>query len=162
MPLSPVQQQYGGIDREMIWLALYQHLKMAVGSSFTTISRRHVMPPKLMPEQQPALFVIQMKERREAMEGLPTTLTLEGFLILYVPAPMSEDTLEDEQDLTATTFNRFFKAIDDAFVPDNPTRRTFTLGGLVQHCWIEGDVEQDPGIFTTQGAAIIPVKILVP
>ena len=37
-----------------------------------------------------------------------------------------------------------------------------TLGGLVSHAWIEGEIEQFPGVLDGIAKAIIPVKILIP
>jgi hypothetical protein len=37
-----------------------------------------------------------------------------------------------------------------------------TLGGLVNYCRIEGDIETDEGLLGEQAVAIIPVSILVP
>jgi hypothetical protein len=54
------------------------------------------------------------------------------------------------------------QAIDVALEPDDIPRGPLTLGGLVTHCWIEGDTDMDTGIYTSQGAAIIPIRILVP
>ncbi len=159
MPLTRFQSQYAGVDRQPIWDALFAHLQAELGSHFVTMSQKHIMPPRLVAEQQPALFQVQMRERRGKTQGLPTTLTLTGFLILYLPAPQYGEGTDNP---TAITFNTLFKAIDDALVPDNASTGTFTLGGLVQDCWIDGDVEQDPGIFTTQAAAIVPIHILVP
>ena len=51
-----------------------------------------------------------------------------------------------------------------AFKPDKPQLNTFTLGGRVQHCWIEGESVFDPGDLDAKGRsrALIPVRILVP
>jgi hypothetical protein len=63
--------------------------------------------------------------------------------------------------------NTLLGAVDDALAPDGPKQpwnpqNVQTLGGLVEHCWTEGDTDKDPGISTNQGFAVIPVYILVP
>jgi hypothetical protein len=57
---------------------------------------------------------------------------------------------------------RLLLAVDQALEPDNFALGTFTLGGLVTHCWLEGTTIVDPGIFSNQGKAMVPIHILVP
>ena len=163
IPLQPFQQQYAGIDREAIWLALFQHLQATQSELFVTLSRKHIMPPELSFEAQPAMFLVQGKEQRTgSMTGMPNKLALHGFVIVYLPSPDTNELPGEESDLAATDLNIILQALDNALVPDNLRTGKFTLGGLVTHCWIEGEVDQDPGIFTSQAAAIIPIHILVP
>lgn len=155
---------YSGVDREPIWEALFALFKAKVGADYVTMSRHHVQPPALPQEMQPAFFLVQMRETRAPRPaGTPVKLTLNGYIILYFQAPsqMLED-IGAETVLGSTTLNAMFKGIDDALQPDNPMTGKLTLGGLVDHCWIEGDVDMDPGIYSQQGAAILPIKMLVP
>jgi hypothetical protein len=155
---------YSGVDREAIWAALFALLQSKLSASYITMGRHHVMPPALSPEQQPALFAVPVRETRGPRPpGVPVKLTLDGYLILYfqAPSPLLEK-IGSETVLGATTLNGLLKGIDDALEPDNPTTGKLTLGGLVDHCWIEGDADMDTGIFTQQGAAIVPIRILVP
>ena len=156
--------QYDGIDREAIQSALLTYFKTALaGSGYQTMSRQHVQPPQLTPDLQPGFFLVFPRETRAPKPvGLPVRLTLSGFIILYFrgPEPRAE-AIGQETQFGATIANALLKAIDDAMKPDDPSGR-FTLGGLVQHCWIEGEVNVDPCIYTAQGAAIIPIRILVP
>ena len=83
-------------------------------------------------------------------------------VVLYCQSySLAEDEVGQDTALGATTLNALFKLVDQAFAPDSPNGK-FTLGGLVEHCWIEGNTDQDPGIVSQQAAAIVPVKILVP
>jgi hypothetical protein len=156
--------QYDGVDREAIWAALFALLEAKVGASYITLGRKHIQPPALVAEQQPALFQVQVRETRGPRPpGMPVKLALSGFLILYFQAPMPLlEGIGAETTLGATTLNALLKGIDDALVPDDPTTGRLTLGGLVHHCWIEGDADMDDGMYTQQGAAIVPIKILVP
>jgi hypothetical protein len=153
---------YESVDREAVWAALFAWLEAKVGANFVTIGRRHVPPPDLTPIMQPALFMVQVKETHKPKpRGVPTQLMLHGFLILYAPAPVANQLPGAETVLAATTLNNLFKAIDDALQPDTMDGY-FSLGGMVSHCWIEGDTDMDPGIFGPQAAAILPLHILVP
>jgi hypothetical protein len=133
------------------------------GPGFVSMGRRHVAPPDLVTAAQPAMFLIQVKEQHAPRpRGVPTKLVLHGYLILYVPAPVADEDIGAETVLAATTLNQLYQAIDAALEPDNVGQGVFTIGGLVSHCWIEGDTDQDPGIFGSQAAAILPIHILVP
>lgn len=158
----PWNSNYAGVDREATWAALFAYFKTNL-TGFVTIGRKHVKPPELAIDAQPAFFLVQMRERRGGMKrGLPNPLTLYGFIILYVAAPALMEVPGQEEQLAATTLNGFFKQIDDLMKPDNPGTGKFTIGGLVEECSIEGEVDQDPGIFGSQAAAILPVRIVVP
>lgn len=156
---------YSGVDREACWAALFAQLQAGlVTAGLVTMSRQHSMPPMLTPEQQPALFLVQAREtRKKSPRGTPTQLCLHGFIILYlqVPSPLDE-VIGQETVLASTQMNVLLKAIDDAMAPDDLVTGKLTLGGLVYDCWIDADVEMDPGIFSSQGAAILPVEMLVP
>jgi hypothetical protein len=154
---------YLSIDREPIWAGLFAHFQAALSSQFMSMGRRHIAPPELAYAQQPAFFLVQMKERHEPKpRGVPTRLILQGFIILYVPAPVANENIGEETVLAATQLNAMYKAIDEALLPDDQGTGSFTIGGLVSHCWIDGDTDQDPGILSEQAAAIIPIHILVP
>ena len=130
---------------------------------FVSMGRKHKPPPDLSSAEQPAMFLIQVKETHVPKpRGVPTKLALHGFIIVYLEAPVADEPIGQETVLAATQLNNLFTAIDAAFLPDNALNGVFTLGGMFSHCWIEGDTDQDPGIFGSQAAAILPVHILIP
>lgn len=154
---------YQSIDREAIWAALFAYFQTKLSGQFTVMGRKHKMPPDLTTAEQPAFFLVQVKESHGPKpKGVPTRLTLHGFIILYALAPTIDQPVGAETALAATTLNDMYKAIDQALLPDNLGTGAFTLGGLVSHCWIEGETDQDPGILSDQAAAILPIHILVP
>lgn len=63
--------------------------------------------------------------------------------------------------LGAATNNAILGAIETALAPDDATG-CCTLGGLVQHCWLEGEVFKDPGDLDGQALLIAPIRVLVP
>lgn len=155
---------YSPVDRELIWAALFALLQAIPADLFVTTSRQHTQPPALDPEMQPACFLVQARETRTPRPaGLPVKLTLNGFIIVYfqAPAPLIDE-IGQETVVGGTQLNALLLAIDTALMPDNLATGKLTLGGLVEHCWIEGDVDMDTGIYSQQGAAIVPVKMLVP
>ncbi len=155
---------YSPVDHEPIWVALLALLRQIPNALFVVTGRQHVQPPTLLQEQQPALFVIDGRETRvRTPAGLPGKIILEGFLIVYFQAPPPlVDEVGAETVVGGTLLNALLLAIDTAMQPDNIFTGKLTLGGLVEHCWIEGVIDKDTGIYTQQGAAILPLKILVP
>lgn len=151
------------IDREKVDAALLKKLTDKLDPSlFTLIGRKHIMPPTLQPEQQPALFPVGLGEHKTpGPRGFPGKVTLTYSLFLYAYDNAGDQTAGQETDLLATKLNQLKGAIEDALDPDTGDQ-TQTLGQTVSHCWIEGETFQDPGIFGKQGFAVIPVKILVP
>jgi hypothetical protein len=134
-----------------------------LGPGFVTMGRKHKKPPALTRAEQSALFVVQAKETHipQGPPGMPPKLVLHGFLIVYLLGPTVNELIGEETWLAATELNGLFTAIDNAFQPDHISSGKFTLGGLVTHCWIQGDASQDPGILGPQCAAIKPLHILI-
>jgi hypothetical protein len=142
--------------RDTILNALFQLLKSKLGSNVVTIGRRHMMPPQLTSAMQPALFVVQGAENREPHpRGTGGKLTMRVLLVAYCYDTTSR---VDGQ----TQLNILIGQIEDALAPDTVNPAVLTLSGLVQHCWIDGEADIDPGVFGQQAVAIIPVSILVP
>lgn len=154
---------YQPIDREAIWAALFAWFKAQLGNQFRTMGRKHVMPPGLVTADQPAFFQVAAKERHipDKVPGAPAKLLLRGLLILYAFDDSPDENIGAETVLAETTINNLLEAIDGALVPDDFGTGKFTIGGLVTHCWIEGETDIDPGIFGPQCAAILPLFILV-
>lgn len=166
--MSPFSGNPPSTDREVIWLALFDHLKAtsSLSALIETFGRRLVDPPTLEQVQMPALFVLQVAEEKKAgPRRLPGKLILHGLLIIYVQEPATNESPGTETEVAATEMNAILKAVDDAFAPDGDGpdgMEVFTLGNLVSHCWIEGLTRIDFGIFQQQPTAAIPVHILVP
>lgn len=138
------------MNREAIYSALFA--KLAKVSGFKSASRRLKHWSDVPASEQPALFQAQKPEVAQRVAGLPTKWTLAVDVYLYVktPAPVAP----------STVMNPLLDAIEAIFEPDNPIKQTFTLGGLVHHCWIEGSIETDEGTLGDQAVCVIPVVIL--
>lgn len=147
------------LDREAIDEALFELLQTKLEEQFEVIGRKHVMPPTLTTAQQPALFCVSLGEQKIAgPRGLPGKLVLSWSLFVYVYDTAGEQPIGEETDLLITKLNDLKTQIEDAL--NAGPGQAQTLGGLVSHCWIEGETFQDPGIFDKQGWAVIPVKAL--
>jgi hypothetical protein len=145
------------LTRDQIAAALLAKLQ-SVGSTFITIGRKHVIPS---PEQQPALFVVGTQDALSQVRSMPGRLQMTFHLFIYIYDDAGEEPLGQESSLVESKINDALDAIENALAPDEATGFQ-DLGGLVSHCWIEGGIDKDPGVFGKQGFAIVPVHVLAP
>lgn len=149
--------------RESVYVALFNLLttNAAIAAMFVTRGRW------LRPYQQvkgnvfamPALFVVEHPgETQERIgKGISPKRTLRCALVLYFATPASS-----QSNLPATQCNNALDAIDDCLnLPGNP-QNTQTLGGLVEHVYIEGAIEVAEGLIVDTSIVTIPITILIP
>lgn len=141
--------------REPVHAALFALLSQS--SKFITASRR-VKHWADVPSaaDQPALFLSSRGQVATVRQpGMPPIWDLAFDAIVYVKTT-------GEPDLSpATLMNPLLDAIEAAMAPDNFATRKLTLGGLVEHCWIEGEITTDEGVLGDQGVALIPILVRV-
>ena len=138
------------INREAIFVALFNKVSAAAG--LVTTSRKLAHWSDVPGIQQPALFQAQGKEMASAGFRLPTKWTLRVHLYVYVHQASVAG------QVPATQLNTILDAIETALLPDAGSSEQ-TLGGLVSHCRIVGEVETDEGTLGDQAVAIIPIEI---
>ena len=138
------------INRDAIYAALFSKASAAAG--FVTASRKLLHWTDVPGIQQPALFQAQGKEMASAGFHLPTKWTLRAHLYVYVHQASVAG------QVPATQLNTFVDAIEAALLPEAATGEQ-TLGGLVSHCRIIGEIETDEGLLGDQAVAIIPIEI---
>lgn len=139
---------------ETIYQALFDRLRLATGVK--TASRRLKHWNDVPAKDQPALYTAQGGEVPEQVRGVPTKWRLSVDVYLYVTVP--KDT-----DIPATALNGLIGAIRDAMAPPEGLDRlkgVQTLGGLVSHAWISGQIEVYDGVLGNQAVAMIPIEIL--
>lgn len=137
------------MNREAIYQALYD--KLATVPGVKTKGRKLKHWSDVPTSQQPAIFQAQKGEFGQRQQGLGTVWTLTVDVYIYTSTTGSA--------FPASQLNDIIDAIESALQPDNPVRNTNTLGGLVQHCRIEGAIETDEGTLGDQAVAIIPIVI---
>lgn len=144
------------MDREAIYAALFELVSEA--AEFKTKERRLKLWTDVNASDKPALFMNQVSETyARGSEAVPARVTLTVDLFVYTNAG------KDPKAIPATEMNELLDAIDAALAPSSPAPNVRqTLGGLVEHCWIEGEVLVTTGDVDGDGVAVIPVKILVP
>jgi hypothetical protein len=139
--------------REAIIQALFQLALTA--TTFNTSGRRLLLWSKVA--SFPALFVQSTGTHYPPRDvrGLPPKRTITAELWVYT------DVGKDPNANPEQALNDIIDAIETALAPGiNCIAQT--LGGIVSHAWIEGEIEQFPGVLDGIAKAIIPVKILVP
>jgi hypothetical protein len=133
--------------REDVFKALETILEAVPG--VRTFGRRLVPWADVPPSDQPALFMLCAGQTVTVDgRGVPPKRSLPVELYLY---NQNDDPAQQ---------NDLLDAIEAALEPRG--EETLTLGGLVSHCRIEGEIETDEGLLDSQAVAIIPVSILVP
>lgn len=145
-------------SREQIVEALFGVLKTA--ADFKTASRRNRDPEGLDPTTEtPALFLVEDTDGWDRTPGY-NMLAKRGmklWAIIYASvAPTDNDSIP------SSIINDALDAIEDLFKPDNWQTDTFTLGGLVQACLLDGDSQRSPGDITGKALAVVPIRILFP
>jgi hypothetical protein len=179
------------VTREQIMNALLAQLQAKCGATFATYSRMFVTwqdltamlrsppaasDPRQLP-RQPALFLYDgigfgggKDEWEQPARGVPMTgkRTLHRTIVLYDWRPGSLTPGGAVAAAGAITMNPLIEAVENAFQPDTlgvgAAVGSLTLGGLVQHAWIQGEGHMIPGDIDPTGLAMqtIPVRILIP
>lgn len=140
------------MSREAIYAALFD--KLGASAGFVTKSRKLKHWSDVTASEQPALFQAQKSESAATVPGQPTQWNYMVDVYLYA------NTGGDPNVAPSQILNPLIDAIVAAMAPE-PISNKQTLGGLVQHAWIEGAIETDEGVLGDQAVAIIPVAMKV-
>jgi len=146
--------------REAVFAALWTRVSNA--SNFTTKGRTVRHWSQLTPEAFNAIFMGKAAESIERMRGLPPKVTLNAMLYVYVRSNIASDDLAVSP---SEVLDPILDAIDAALKPDatDPVKgNVCTLGGIVSHAWIEGEVLTSEGTLGDIEVALVPVAVLVP
>lgn len=158
-------------NRESIFEALLTLLKgltwtdaltNTAGATWLKASRRIIPSAQVDLSMMPALFLCQTKERHTATKGMGSTILLMGDIHVYVNAPEPVGT--EDAIAPTTILNPILDAIN-AVIPTtgttDPMTGKQTLGGLVEHCVINGEIQTWEGTLGTVELALIPFELLV-
>ncbi len=141
-------------SRENIYTALFNLLN---GAYAWALSSRRIFPLAQMAaaSQQPAMMLAQWpseKAEQNKAWGL-TKWQLKAQCLVYFRV----DITPDGSIPPAATGNVILDAIESAL---NPNIERQSLGGLVENCWIDGEIVHVDGSDDGQGLLIIPISIL--
>jgi hypothetical protein len=138
------------MTREPIVAALFA--KVAGATGLVTSSRTLKHFSEVQPQDQPALFVSPVSQMATRTRGIPTRWTLDIDIYIYV----SRETVA----VPDTALNTILDSIESSLAP-LPAQEVQTLGGLCEHCWIEGAIQIDIGALGSQVLCTVPIRILV-
>jgi hypothetical protein len=140
-------------SREAIYAALFALAAGAAG--FATATRRIKEYSDVDQATQPALLQVELGEKWNARVGLPPVVTLAARLFVYCEE-------NDPSEPVSSQMNALLDAVTNALAPaQEPTGKyRQTLGGLVQHAGISGEIAIAEGL-SGQSEAAIPIEILV-
>lgn len=143
------------MNSETIYQALFNRLSGIDG--FVTTSRRLRHWNNVAPDARPALFITQGNQTEVPVKGLDAKVELEAEVYIYIHE-------NDPVIPPSVQLNQMIDRVRTKLAPDNSDICEYqTLGGLVEHCWIEGTIEVFEAVenmLDDQGIAIIPIRIL--
>jgi hypothetical protein len=140
-------------SRESIYAALFA---LASGSAaFQTTTRRIKEYSDVDQTTQPALLQVEQGEKWDSRVGIPPIVTLNCRLFVYCES-------NDPTQPVSTQMNVLLDSLTNALAAPLLPHASFrqTLGGLVQHAGITGEVTIAEGL-SGQSEAVIPIEILV-
>ena len=140
-------------SREAIYAALFSLLSNA--ASFRTATRRIKDYSGVDQATQPALLQVELGEKWNARPGAPPVVTLVARLFVYCE---SNDPAAPVSAQTNVLLDAVTGALAPTLLPHGHFRQT--LGGLVQHAGIAGELTIAEGL-SGQSEAVIPLEILV-
>lgn len=145
-----------GATREQIMEALFAVLQQA--GTFVTSSRRNQNPENMDPANTPALFLSEHTDGWDRSKGynVQAIRELRCVAVIYI------DVGTNPNAIPSSFINNTLDAIEVAFTPTDRMRNTFTLGGLVQACVLDGTSTRASGDITGKGLAVVPIRILFP
>lgn len=136
------------INRAAIYAALWAHLNNIAG--FATYERRLRHWSDVSGTEMPYLAMAQTNQSAQTVKGTPTIWTLGGDLWIYVRT--------DGNQVPADIMNPLLDAVEASIAPGT-NATTQTLGGVVSHCWIEGEIQTDEGTLGDIAVARVPIRI---
>lgn len=139
--------------RERIYAALFARVSGAY--AFATKTRRIKEYADVDQATQPALLQVELGEKWNVRVGAPPIVTLCGRLFVYCE---SNDPTEPVSTQMNQLLDQLMAALAPPLAPHGPFRQT--LGGLVQHAGIAGEITIAEGL-SGQSEAVIPIEILV-
>lgn len=148
--------------REQIYTALAAELKDVAG--LVTMSRVYRPPADYSAAAQlPAGCTDENNENQDQqLYGAPTVFTLNVDFWIYLLAPQLSQIPGQETIIPATALNNMLDAIDAAF-PADSSGMVNTLGGLVQHAYVQGKTLKVSGVGSGNvllSIARVPIQIL--
>jgi hypothetical protein len=146
------------VPRETVSVALFNLLKATqIGGlpAFQSTSRKAKVWSNTNQADQPAMFLIHSGEEAVQSQAYGLTKWMLHFeILIYARVDSNPNGIPPD-----TTINAILDAID-AQMQSTPPGERQTLGNVVYHSWIEGQILIDTGILDQQIAILVPVRVL--
>jgi hypothetical protein len=167
--------------RENVMNALLALLQSRCGATFQTYSRRFVTWERLIQAltngtvvpPMPALYLYDGMGLGGGLDhwdprgrASPAVVTLHRTVVIYATLP-NGDSAQGQDGATpgGSVFHPLIESVESALdYHDSTQQNTLTLGGLVSHCWLEGDGMMMTGELDDirgQGMLTMPIKIML-
>lgn len=137
--------------RESVYSALFALVSGLPGIKYS--SRRMKAFPDVGQGDQPALFMVQKSEKSTVVTKMPAVWELRVDLIVYVSTGGNASDV-----VPSSVLNPINDLVSSALVPPSAIGEQ-TLGGLVQRCRLDGDIQIVEGVQGDQALSVIPVVV---
>ncbi len=137
---------------EAVFAALFA--KLSGVATFATSGRRLVNVQDMQPEQFPAAFQLEGKQKWKFSPNAPPVLTLSATWVLYTFQT-------DPAAAQSTPLNLLLDAVRQAMQPPGGQIKQ-TLGALVEYAAIDGVVDIFEGVLGERAVALVPITIVMP
>lgn len=133
---SPTLTQYVsvGVTREAVYTALASKIQTTLG--LNGIVRGWPIMSEMNITDSPCAYLHQESSKPTQKRYLPVRYLDRARLWVFVAQTSSDPGLVVSP---STQLNNLRDLLDTALAPDQGDQRVFTLGGLVEHCWVEDD-----------------------
>jgi len=147
------------VKREIILTALFERLSSVSfdqpvrgATGFVSMSRRLRHWADVPKIERPALFMVCHGESvTYRSENTPAYAKFSVKLFIYIDG--SDKTTTPDTDISV-----ILDALDVALSP-GPGEQRLTLGGIVSHCRLDGEILRDPGDMDDDGLIVVPISV---
>lgn len=146
--------------RSQVFTALFNLLKMAPSPTqvpYKTFTQRMQIWDAVPPGDQPCLILERGPQFAEQVHAYGVTKWKWKVLVWIYYQVGGFQTANTYPDMLT---DQFLDGLEQLFLPPGLNSK-FTLGGLVQNCWIDGMIACEPGLVDGQGLIVVPVSIVL-
>lgn len=158
MASPAITQPLGHATRTQVFTALFTLLQTLAPppgfSSWKTFSQDIQSWDDFPAASQPALFLARGPQIYAEKAYGATKLTWKLYIWVY----FRTDGLHTKNTYPSQVCDPVMDSIEQLFIPPAANSK-FTLGGLVQNCWLEGPALAEPGVTDNQAVIVVPVNI---
>lgn len=145
------------MSRNQVFAALFaltDNLNLGSAGTFVSRSRKFKHFAKVPKDQQPAHFQTEFLDKAQQKTSMPSIRRWHASWTVYFASDPGND-----EDIPTVAMNDIVDALE-ACLADPFNKQT--LGGLVEHCFIDGEIIKIAGDDDGQGMIVVPITILVP